>query len=320
MNLIRGNNVIGLTVVSINNGKKVAKIKDIVYDPRDQRVKAFLLDEGGWFTDARILLIEDIRSIGQDAVMIEGPELIKKASEITERVASIAKDDNLLTRTVLITDTGKKLGSVSDIVFDPVSGIVEELEVSQGIKNFQSGKKTVHINQIITVGEDATIVKEGVEGEFIRQSNERGMKGAFNRFSENVSSKTPQIRERINSKTTDWDNRAENKLDELSEKTKPKINQMMDKLQEAAESAKNSINAARKDLKEAKETDPAVADENPPIWIKTGQQAPQGERYQSKGGETEYSPEEDETVPPNQGEDGQDFIIVGSKNDLKKEE
>lgn len=91
--LLKGKNVIGLKVVTLNKGKNIHDVDEIVYDPHDHLVKALVVDEGGWFSDASVLLFEDVQSIGKDAVVIESDELVKKASDVHERINRIVRDD-----------------------------------------------------------------------------------------------------------------------------------------------------------------------------------------------------------------------------------
>lgn len=212
--LVKANNVIGLKVVTLETGKEVTKIEDVVYDPRDNMVKALVIDEGGWFSDAKVILFEDIKSIGEDAVIIESEERVRTASEVSSRVANIAREEQNLTKTKIITEEGDELGSVSDIIFDSKTGKVEEFEVSQGAQNLASGKKTIRVNNIITVGEDATIVS-GVSKQVVeQQAQQQGIQGAIKKATEAVKEKVPQYMEQAREKTEELTGKAKEKVQE----------------------------------------------------------------------------------------------------------
>lgn len=162
--LVRTSDVIGTKIVSVKEGKKIDTVDDVIYDPKDNRIKALLVSEGGLFASAKILMIEDVKSVGEDAVVIESEHSIKDAKEVPENVSQIAKESTNLTETKIITETGNELGKVTDLLFDPQSGEVAEFEVSQGgLKDVREGKKRIRISDIITIGEDATIVKGATE-------------------------------------------------------------------------------------------------------------------------------------------------------------
>jgi uncharacterized protein YrrD len=177
--LIKGNDVIGLKVMTMDTGKHIEDVSDLIYDPQEHKVTAFLLKPAGMFKDAKVVGFADIKRIGKDAVMVESEAVMRKAGDISERVASIAKDDTYLTKTKIMTEDGTELGKVSDLLFDEFTGDVMELEVSQGLKNLESGKKRVKVADIITIGEDATIVKAYTEAEMEAQGESQGLRGAI---------------------------------------------------------------------------------------------------------------------------------------------
>lgn len=150
--------LIGLPVMTLDSGKQVEKVTEPLYDPQGQKITGLLVEEGGWFKDAKVILFDDISSIGNDAVMIPSEQSIKKASDISETVSQIAKNDVYLTKNKIVTENGKELGTISDVFFDDRTGTVEAFEVSQGLKDAGVGRKRVTTNQIKTVGEDALIV------------------------------------------------------------------------------------------------------------------------------------------------------------------
>jgi uncharacterized protein YrrD len=195
-NLVKGNDVIGKKVTSIQKGKNIEDVDDLVYDPSEGKVKALLVDTGGWFSDAKVILFEDVKSFGKDAIVVESDDVIKKASDVPQRIAHIAKDDTYLTKTKVMTEEGMELGQVTDIYFDPNSGKVSELEVSQGaFKNVASGKKRVQVSDIIKVGEDVTIVKSSALSDVESQAEEKGLRGTYQQAKEGVEKGVKKVKE-----------------------------------------------------------------------------------------------------------------------------
>lgn len=160
--MIKALDCLGLDVITINEGQKLASVKDVIYDQGSQKVLAFLLDEGGMFVDPHVILISDVKKIGQDALMIETVEDIQSSANVDETIRSIALDKIFLTETKIVTTTGKSLGKVSDIYFDPLTGQVLEFELDLGISNLASDKKRVKVEDVISIGQDATVVKAQV--------------------------------------------------------------------------------------------------------------------------------------------------------------
>lgn len=211
--LIKASKLIGKKVMSLDGGKEISEVKDLVYDPKANQVKAFLLDDGGWFSDAKVIAFEEISSIGQDAVMVQDEMKIKMASEVNQRVSNIAKDDQYLTKSKVMTQSGQDLGVVTDIFFDTETGRVEELEVSEGqLQNLQSGKKTIKVSEILTIGEDATIVRNEAVGELEEQEKQGGAQGIFEHGKQAIEEGLGKVRENVDGDTK---HDAQNKLHDL---------------------------------------------------------------------------------------------------------
>lgn len=158
--LMRASKVLGLPVFTVNDGKKIIRVEDVMYDPFQNRIEALLASKGGWFTESRVILFSDLLGIGEDAALINSASMIKKVTEVSKNLEIIAKNDTYLTSTRIITEDGRELGRVSDIFFDTSTGRVEEFEVSQGtFRNWKEGKKKVKITDIVSIGKDATIVR-----------------------------------------------------------------------------------------------------------------------------------------------------------------
>lgn len=170
--MIKALDVIGLDVITINEGKKIASVKDVIYDQGSQKVLAFLLDEGGMFVDPHVITVQDVKNIGKDALMIETAENIRSTADVDETIRSIAQDKIFLTENRMVTIEGEDLGRVSDIYFDPSTGQVLEFELNQSIKNMSFGKKRIKVEDIVSIGQDTTVVKAQVLGEADIKSTE----------------------------------------------------------------------------------------------------------------------------------------------------
>ncbi len=230
-NEIKSTNVIGLHIVTLDDGKKIGKVHDIIFDPVQNKVRALLLDEGGWFSSSKIIAIEDVKSIGADAVIIDNEEVIKKASEVSERVESITKDNNYLTKSKVLTEEGTELGIVTDMLFVLPDGRVTQLEVSEGLlKSLQSGKKYIAFKDIITVGEDRIIVKAFTEDKLDEQGKSQGLSGFVHSTGENTSNLIDKAKEGLGQATET----VKAKTSEGVEAIKTKAPETINSIQEAA--------------------------------------------------------------------------------------
>ncbi|MCL5090527.1 MAG: PRC-barrel domain-containing protein [Patescibacteria group bacterium] len=200
--LIKASKVIGLPVFTIKEGKKIEDVNDVIYDPNQQKVIALLVESSGWFSDAKVIMLTDIRSIGPDAIITETENVIKKASSLPEPLSSIAEHNQKVRKTQVVTENGAALGKVSDIFFDDKTGFVEEFEISQGpVEDIKSGRKTVKINEVLRVGKDATIVKNSAKEEVDEQAKkEAPLTGQLKSTQEQAEKSSENIFEEIKTK------------------------------------------------------------------------------------------------------------------------
>jgi uncharacterized protein YrrD len=231
--LIRGSHVIGLKIFAIDNGAEIDKVDDIIYDPASNQVRALLVNKGGLFSSDNVILLEDVKSIGKDAVIVEHEDVLRKSRDVGEDIAAIAKDDTYLTRAKIVTETGVELGKVTDILFRFPDGVMEELEVSEGaFGTLTSGKKRVKVADIVTIGKDATIVKAYAEEKFEQQAQEQGAQGAF------MSGK---------SKGQDLLGQAKDAFSDVAAKTKTKADELSDKAKTQSTEMRTKADAYRND-------------------------------------------------------------------------
>jgi uncharacterized protein YrrD len=222
-NLIKGKDLINLKVLTLQDGKLIKNVDELVFDPMANQVRALVVDPKGWFSDAEVILFEDIKNIGRDSIVVESEDVIKKASDVQEKISRIIKDDNYLTDNKVMTEDGNELGKISDIYFDPHTGNVIELEVSQGtLKSVQSGKKRVRVSDVIRVGEDATIVKGFVEETLENQAQHQGLQGVVT----TAQAKAPGAIEQAKQKLNQLGQTVKEETEELTAQAKQKVEEV----------------------------------------------------------------------------------------------
>jgi uncharacterized protein YrrD len=227
---LKGQDVIGLKIISVKDGKELGKVDDIVYEPNENKVKALLVSAGGIFSDAKVIPFELISSIGKDAVMIKDENEIKNAGETDKNVAHIAKKGDYLTKTKIVTQDGTELGNVTDIYFDDQTGDVQEFEVSKGgVQDLATGRKRVKVQDIVTVGKDATIVSNYTEADV--ENQEGGAKGALNQAKEQVKQKVEEIKQ--DPRVQDVKQKVQSGLESAQEKVQGAVQNVQDKAQDA---------------------------------------------------------------------------------------
>ncbi len=164
---------IGMPIYSVQKGKRIGSVKDVVYDGEHSRLLALTLEEPGLISpDRRILPYERIKSIGRDAIMIENEGILITEKEAGEDIRRLPQKGSLPGKKV-ITQSGNYLGTITDVLIDRSTGKSISYEVSGGItKDIGAGRGYVATPESVLVGEDAMIVPD--ETEIMLETQEPG--------------------------------------------------------------------------------------------------------------------------------------------------
>ena len=114
--LMHGHELIGRPVVDGSTGDDVAEIKDVVFDPGRGEITGFTLRKRG-FLGRRlkaVLPVDQVVSVGTDAVMIDGIEALTSPGDAPDEMAP-APNGNVLSNQV-VTESGRSLGAVKDVI------------------------------------------------------------------------------------------------------------------------------------------------------------------------------------------------------------
>jgi len=165
----RAKEIIGLPVLTFDNGKKLETVKGILYDPEHRRLVAFLVDERGWTDDARVIPFRAVKAVGRDALVINTGRDITTVAQDDEVKTALHERKNIANLEVF-TEDGRDLGSIVDISIDEASGEVKGYEVSGGfIADRLKGRHFVAAPSMLRVGEDVVYVPSAVGTEVEQQ-------------------------------------------------------------------------------------------------------------------------------------------------------
>lgn len=178
--LMRAVTLVGLPVVTTTTGEDIAETRDVIYMPDEGRVIGFTLNKRGRLAGRlkNILLMERIHAVGRDAVMVLDASALEgtdgrdgkdgKDGKDSRGAAADAKGRNVLGNAVL-TDAGKQLGTVRDLVVEMGSGEVigYELDGDPALQRAEGAPLLLPLPSTLAVSSDVLMVPADVE-EFIR--------------------------------------------------------------------------------------------------------------------------------------------------------
>ena len=182
--MYKGRDMIGKSVVSYDHGEKFAKIIDLIFDQNSNQLLGFLIEEGGWFSNAQVVQLKDVQSIGLHAIIVPSKSMNFDAS-LVPAIDYILKINNALRDTDIMTTDGQDLGHIVDLYFDENTGMVEGYEVSGGIfADAFSGRSFVPAIETLKIGRHVAFVTPHTAKMMEEQIG--GIKGAIQATSDKV--------------------------------------------------------------------------------------------------------------------------------------
>lgn len=114
--LLRARDLIGHPVVTLDTAEDVAEIKDVVFSYAEGRVVGFTLNKRGRFSGPlkAVLPWSRVAALGRNAAMVADREALGPADDSME--AATGGEDRHIIGTTVMTDAGKALGTVRDLV------------------------------------------------------------------------------------------------------------------------------------------------------------------------------------------------------------
>lgn len=145
--------IIGLPVISINEGQELGKVKDLLINPTGGSVAALIIDDGKWYFGAKLLPFSGVSGIGEYAVTIDSANLIINVNNAPDLEQFLIADIKVIGAKVLTKD-GFIQGKVTEILIDAAGKIACEVEDANGqISQINSDK-------IMTFGKNVIIVAD----------------------------------------------------------------------------------------------------------------------------------------------------------------
>jgi uncharacterized protein YrrD len=128
----------GRAVVDVNDSKKLGELADIVIDPATRKPVGIKV-KSGLFSQAQVVPIEHLKSVGPDAVTVtgQGPQSNPQGGDPAAPDTAVPPlqeplDASTIHGHKVITDSGTLVGEVQDIVLDPATLAITGYEVRPG--------------------------------------------------------------------------------------------------------------------------------------------------------------------------------------------
>lgn len=149
----------GLAVVAVQDGQKVGEVADIRISPSDRRVVRLQVSSGGLLGGrTTVVEMDDVTSIGPDAVMIPNREVVRAEGEDAAQNLLNLKE---FTGLRAVSDQGRLIGTVAGAEIETPSGRLLTVEIAPvGIGGMFGRRQSVGIAEVISIGRDVVVVPE----------------------------------------------------------------------------------------------------------------------------------------------------------------
>jgi uncharacterized protein YrrD len=150
--------LVGIAVIDVKDGTKIGEVEEVVVSPDDLRLLGFVVGSGRFLGhEEHIVEASDIRSIGDDAITVDGHEAARTSEASTEAFREARSGKRRLEGKKVITEKGSVLGTVSDALLDEEGKQLSALLIGGGL--LQSAE-SLHIDRVASVGPDVIVARE----------------------------------------------------------------------------------------------------------------------------------------------------------------
>lgn len=149
--------IIGLPVFSIVDGRKIGQVKDLVINPEEGKVDFLMVSNGSWYVGAKVLPFNSVIGIGEHAVTTESESQLAVVSENQTANALLQRNIEVKGNRVL-TNKGNLIGIITEYELDENTGQIQRIEY----RSAQDEKTLALIEAqgILTYGSDIVVVRE----------------------------------------------------------------------------------------------------------------------------------------------------------------
>jgi uncharacterized protein YrrD len=155
--LIKTSELIDKNIVFYLTGKKIGEIKNVFINMQKKYITGLVYEKASYFKKEKIIItIDDVENVAYQNIIIK--KRIKRIEQIEGDKFLYQKGKKI------ISETGKDLGILEDIIFEIPGGKIKFLEISRGLlSDLIYCRKKIPIEKLMVFGKDYIITKIGSE-------------------------------------------------------------------------------------------------------------------------------------------------------------
>jgi uncharacterized protein YrrD len=152
----------GKPVISVANGQVIGHVADILIDPETLSVAALITSRGSMLNRrSEGIPASEIRSWGDNAIMVEQPEIIQDVDAEEASGNWISVFDGLRGR-YLVTSDGTRVGRVNDVFFDQNGHLLAYHLGQVDLEEIVDDSKRIDAGATRALGKDVIVIERKV--------------------------------------------------------------------------------------------------------------------------------------------------------------
>ena len=142
-------------IAAADVGERIGGVIDIVAEPENHRVIAFVIHEGGWLGANKFLSPEDIIEYDPRALIVASADAIVPMAEIV-RAEKLMKNHQHILKRKVIDESGKKIGTVINFAIETeTAGIVRYY-----VSSMFGQERIIPTSEIVKVTKDTYVIRD----------------------------------------------------------------------------------------------------------------------------------------------------------------
>ena len=157
--MIKSKDLLGKPIVTIQHGKIIGKVRDVLIDPERYEIAALVLPGKFRLFGARTLVLprHQILVFGEDVVLVKSNEAMPR-DDTLENVSSLIAVSRQMRGQEVVTEQGMRIGVVDDVLINEKGRMVSYALKRVSVEGPVAASKRIPLGYTRTLGPDVIIV------------------------------------------------------------------------------------------------------------------------------------------------------------------
>ncbi|MEW6184010.1 MAG: PRC-barrel domain-containing protein [Bacillota bacterium] len=159
----KSKDLIGMPVVSLEEGIKVGRVTGLVIDPEEKAVTALVVEKGGLLREQKFVPFPQVHSVGANAVTLNKSQSATKGTSLPE-ILRLFKEKISIIGSKVVAENGTVFGNVVEYRLDTSTGMITTIEIAPTKHSaLLQGVKMLDSTLIRTIGKEIVVVGDATE-------------------------------------------------------------------------------------------------------------------------------------------------------------